>query len=422
MQVQVENVDGVTRRLKVVLPKERVETELEQVYRQLQRDVTVKGYRKGKAPRPVLERIYRPRVEADVTRQLVEQSYAKAVEEGKLSPVASPVIHETRLKRGEEFSYTATVEVKPAFELPGYKGFEVKVPRPPITDADVEEQVKGLAERRGQLVPVLEDRPVGGEDVAIVDYETFVGGAPSREPKSEGVTLELGKGILIDEFERALPGMKIGETRAVEVAFPADHADEKLAGKRVLYRVTLKEIKRREIPAIDDAFAREVNAENLDDLRAKIRVEIEAHRAEERKKEVRRQLLDRVLEKLQVELPKAMVDRQLRALYQSAQNVLGGDRVLDRRTFESLKDRLKSEAERRVRELLVLEAISAAEGLSVTEADVEAQFERIGQRYGQSPAAVRAFYMQEGRLPALVNMLAEEKTLDFLENASRISD
>lgn len=422
MQVQVETVDPVTRRLKVTLPKERVKIELEAVYRNLQKNVTVKGYRKGKAPRPVLEKIYKPRVESDVIQQLVQESYSQALEEQKLNPVASPVINETRLKEGEDFTYTATVEVKPAFDLPEYKGFSVSVPAKPVDDKDVEEQLKLLAERKSQLVPMLEDRALAVGDFAVVDYETFIGGSATRESKTEDATIEVGGGQLVDDMEKALPGMRVGENRSVDVVFPEDHADPKLAGKKVLYRVTLKEIKKRELPEVNEDFAKEAGAEGIDDLKSKIRTELGQYREDERKKEIRTKLMDKILEKVSMDVPPAMLDRQLRALYQSAQQVLGqSGRVLDRKSFDTLKSGLKEQAERRVKELLVLEQISRQENIQVAEEDLNVHFERIGTRYGQSPAAVRAYYMQEGRINALVNVLAEEKALDFLEKQSTIT-
>jgi trigger factor len=270
---------------------------------------------------------------------------------------------------------------------------------------------------------MLEDRVLAKGDFAVVDNETYVGGSATRDAHAEDVVLEIGSDRLIDEFENNLPGMKVGETRSVEVQFPEDHAEEKLAGKKVLYRVTLKEIKKREMPELSEEFAKEVGAESIEDLKTKIREELTQHHAEDRKTEIREKLLDKILEKVTFDVPPAMLDRQLRALYDSAQRVLGEQgRVLDRASFENLKEGLKEKAERRVRELLILEAISTAEKLSVTEQDLDAHFETLAQKYQQPAPAVRAYYLQEGRINALVNVLAEEKVLDFLEKASQIGE
>lgn len=420
MQVQVENVNPVTKRIKVTLSKEKVKSEVETLYRELQKTVTVKGFRKGKAPRNVLERLYKPRIDADVIQSLVRESYPKVIEEQKLAPVASPVIHESELKEGEDFSYTATVEVRPEFELPNYKGLAIAASEKSVSDADIDEQLKLLRERKATLVPMLEDRALALGDFAIIDYETFIAG--SSQGKTEDTTVKVGDGQLLDEFEKTLPGLKVGETRSVDVDFPADHGNEQLAGKKVLYRVTLKDIKRQDIPELSEEFAKEVGAESLEDLKTKIRTELEGHRKEERKREIRGKILDQILEKLTMEIPPAMLDRQLRALYQSAQQVIGeSGKALDRGGFDSLKDGLKTQAERRVRELLVLESIARVENLQVSEEDLNAQFEQVAQRYGQSAASVRAYYLQEGRINSLVNVLAEEKALDFLEKASTIT-
>ena len=239
MQVQVENVGPVTRKLTVTVPKETVKSKIDDIYKELGKKAQVKGFRKGKAPRAVLEKMYKPRVDADVIQTLVEESYPKAVEEHKLAPVASPVINETTLKDGEDFRYVATVEVKPAFELPTYTGFSIEAKEKPVTDADVTEQLEKLRERKSSLVPMLEDRALVKGDFAVIDYESFVGGSPKADSKTEDAVLEIGTGQLIDEFESGLPGMKPGETRALEITFPPEHADAKLAGKKVLYRVTL---------------------------------------------------------------------------------------------------------------------------------------------------------------------------------------
>ena len=423
MQVQVESVNPVTKRITVTVPADKVKATVEQRYNELGKVAQVKGFRKGKAPRRVLEQMYKPRVDSDVIQALVEDTYPKVLEEQKLSPVANPVIHETHLKDGEDFRYIATVEVKPQFDVPNYKGFNLKVTNKPVDDAAIDEQLKLLRERKSQLVPMLEDRPLAKGDFAVVDNETYVGGAPTKDAHSEDVVLELGSDHLIEEFETGLPGMKVGETRAVEVTFPEDHGEEKLAGKKVLYRVTLKGIKKKEMPELSEEFAKEVGAESLDDLKTKIRAELTEHHEDERKRDLRTKLLDEILKGVTFDIPPAMLDRQLRALYESAQRVLGEQgRALDRASFENLQGGLKEQAERRVRELLVLEAISRVENLTVTEPDLDAHFERLAQRYQQPAAAVRAYYLQEGRINSLVNVLAEEKVLDFLEKQSSIGE
>ncbi|HVO29575.1 MAG TPA: trigger factor, partial [bacterium] len=298
----------------------------------------------------------------------------------------------------------------------------IAVPSKPVTDADIDEQMKLLRERKATLVPMLEDRALVKGDFAVIDYETFIEGNAASEGKTEDTTIKVGDDSLLDEFEASLPGMKVNETRAVEVQFPADHASEKLRGKKVLYRVTLKDIKKQELPEVTEEFAKEVGADSIEDLKKKIREELEQHRTDERKREVRNKILDAILGKTTMDVPPAMLDRQLQALYQSAQQVLGeSGKVLDRGGFDSLRDGLKTQAERRVKELLVLEAISRVENLQVTEVDLNNQFESVAQRYNQSAASVRAYYLQEGRINALVNVLAEEKALDFLEKASTIT-
>jgi trigger factor len=330
-------------------------------------------------------------------------------------------VSDTSIGEDNTLSYQALIEVYPEFELPAYTGLKVKVPASEVSNEEVDQQLESLQERNASLAPVFDDRPLAQGDFAVLDYVTTVVGTGESTEK-ENVTVEVGGGQLIDEFEAALPGMKPGDVREINVTFPDNFGDPKLAGQAVHYKVTLGSIKKKELPELDDELAKEVGADDLADLKAKIREELQEMHERKRRDEVQKKIMDQILEKLEFEVPPSVLQNQLRALHASAAQVLGENQMrMDKKAADDLKEQLRDQAERRAREVIVLERIIEAEGIQISEEDLAAEYQKMANAYQQPVASVAAYHEQSGRKSVLISQLREAKALDFLERNNKVT-
>lgn len=418
--VSVSSVETspVVRTLEIEVSPERVAKAFERAYRELAKSVRVRGFRPGKAPRSVLERLYGASLAEEIERQLVGETLPEAVEESGVVPVAEPTVDAQPPRAGEGFRYRAHVEVKPAFELPELEGLPARRPKVWVTDEDVEQELETLRERRA----TLEDEPEGAEaatgHVVVIDYEGRVDGEPFEGGKAEGATLEIGAGRAIPGFEAQLEGARAGEQRTLRVTFPEDYPATELAGKEAEFSVTVQAVRRRERPALDDAFAKQVDAEleGIDALRQKVREELTSRRERASAEEARRTLLDALLERTPFEVPPGMVERRLAQRIQMAHQQLRGampEEELHRRLAE-WREAWRDQAEREVRETLVLEKVAEVEELPVSDEEVEARLASMAREQGLDPQRLRKAYEERDLLDGLRARLREEKAVERL--------
>lgn len=423
VQVTCEEVSAVVRSLGVRVDASRVDRAFDRAYRDLAKRVRVKGFRPGKTPRSVLERLYGAAIAEDIERVLVAETLPEVVAQAQVTPVAEPGIDATPPAAGAPFHYTARVEVKPAVEVPALKGLEGSRPPTAVGEAEVLEELETLRQRRAPL----EDEPEGtsaarGSFVTIdyqgrIDDELFEGGS------AEGAVVELGSGRFIPGFEEQLEGARAGDEREIEVDFPADYGSPDLAGKHARFAVQVAAVKARKLPELDDAFAKGLGEfETLEDLRERMRSDMEAHREREARGELRRTLLDWILERTSFEVPPGMVDRRLEQRLAMAHQQLGG--ALPEQELHAQLARWRDEwrpaAERDVREELVLEAVASGEGLEVSDEEIEAHLEKLARERGIAPARLRERYAEADLREGLRAELAAEKALDHLASVAKV--
>lgn len=423
MTSTVESLSSVKKKISFEIPAERVSAEIEKVFGQIQKRAAIKGFRKGKVPRSLVEQNYRSMMESDVLKNLFDETYFKALADHKIFPVSHPHIESDEVKRGESLKYSATVEVIPEIDVKDYKGLEVKKEKFVSDDAPVEARLNEMREGMAELKPLEEGKGAETGNFVAIDFVGSVDGIPFEGGAAESYQLELGAGRFIPGFEDQLVGVKSGEQRTVEVTFPEEYGNKDLAGKAASFAVTVKEVKVKELPELDDEFAMQFGEfETLEQLKAKL---AELHKDQETariKADVQDRVVKALIGKNEIEVPSTLVERQLQMMLSNMKNRLAQQRLsleMMGMDDESFKTHYRDSAESQVKGSLLLEAVAKKEGITVDDSDVEAKLRAMAEEAGQDFDRVKDFYEQNHNAKEnFVAHLNEEKVLGYLlENA-----
>lgn len=426
MKVHVESISPVKSKLAVEVPPEEVSQEREAAYRDLQRTVSVPGFRKGKAPRHVLQRLYGDRVRSDVVGRVIEKAYYEALQAERIVPVSDAEIELQAATDEAGVAFTAVVEVRPKVEPTGYSGLRLQKETVAIDTPEVDARLEALRAQRATFEPSPDGHGVEQGDMVVIDYEGSVGGVPFAGGHGEDRTVIVGSGTLVPGFEEGILGMKAGEERPVTVQFPSDYRAEELAGKEAMFRISLKDVKVRRLPGLDDEFAKEsAGADGLEDLRGKIREAIRAEKAGRAERELRERTIDALLGANPFEVPDSMVRSQQEFSLERLRQDLS-HRGLDPEALGIARPEVQQfhrrAAERSVRWAFLLRALAAKEGIEVTDGDVEARLRAIAEADGRPYEAIRAFFEQDERLDALRSSMLEGKVLDRVLAAAVVEE
>lgn len=425
--VSADERSPVLRALSVEVEESEVRAAFERVYRDLARTARIKGFRPGKAPRAVLERLYGASVAEEVERFLVNLTFGPAVERSGVVPVVEPNIAAEPPQPGQVFRYTAEVEVKPAFELPALEGLPAEKPLVQVRDDEVESELEALRGRRAPLEDEAEGARAGDGTILTIDYVGRIDGEPFEGGSAEGATVEIGSGRLVPGFEDGLRGIVRGEERDVSVTFPEDYGAEELRGKSAVFHVAAHALQRRKLPALDDAFAKslgDAGVETLDALRERLRELIRTRRERAAQEALRRSLLDALIARTAFEVPPGLVDvqlsRRLSTAHEQLHEVMGHDELHAR--MDEWRVSWRPEAEREVRESLLLEAVAKSHGLEVEEAELRERIETIAREQGMAPQRLQKSYEERDLLPALRLRIREEKALELLISRAKVAE
>jgi trigger factor len=426
IQVATEAVSGVVSKIAVTVPQSRVHRAFDASYKQLGRTATVKGFRKGKVPRNVLEKMYGASIPEEVERMIVQETLQQAVEKSGLVPVVQPEVEAGQPEPGADFEYTIRVEVKPDIELPELEGLPGKGPKVEVKDDEVDAELDRMREGQASLIEEPEDATADNGHTVTFDYEGSVDGELFDGGKAEGVDLELGTGRMIPGFEEGLIGAKAGEDVTLKVQFPADYGAENLAGKDAEFACTVHTIRRRHVPELDDELAKDLGEfDTLAELRASIVTDITGRKEKAAQTEIGKSVMDSLLERTTFDVPPGVVEQQLNSQIQQMQQQFQGQippDILNQQLGRMREDGRES-AERRVRESLVLEAVVKAKEFTATEEEVDARFEEMaaGQQ-GMDVAQLKQMAAQQGWGEAIEAELMDKKALDFLISKATIEE
>src|SRR5262245_30897480 len=414
MKVDVESMEGCKRRLAVEAPLEVVQKEWERAYGRVQKQARLPGFRRGHVPRSLVKLHFADDVRREVAEHLIPDVYRRAVAEAQLDPVDEPQLQDVTLEEGAPLSFVAVVEVKPSITLGDYTGLDVASVPVPITEADVAEALERLRDQHAEFRVV--ERPADRGDLVVLDYTVT---PADHEPSSaSGHAFVIGDEGVMPEIDQAVVGMRPGEERQVGVRFPADHRLETLRGRAGKADLKVVEVKEKVPPALDDDFAKTVGQfDTLDALRAEVRRQLEGRRGSEERRALDEKVIEALLARHEFTVPDALVMRQTAHQIEHARERLRRQGVDPERVpwdYGKLVPELKPGSERAVRRALLLEAIAQREGLAPSEAEVEAEVERIAQASQRPLPAVKRMMEKSGDLDGLRLGLRERKTLDWL--------
>jgi len=426
MQFELERLEKNELVLEIDVSADEVTRAVDQAYRSIVRRINIPGFRRGKAPRPIFDRhVGREALYEEAAERLLNQYYIEAVRQAEITPVTRPRVEPGKLEEGQPFKFKATVEVKPEVELGDYRTARERVERgePEVEAAEIDEHLKGIADRRAQLVDDNES-PVAPGSFVVIDLEGDVEGTPYPDSKLEGVMVEIGAGRMPPGLEDGMMDMRQDETRRVEVDFPGDYPDESVRGKHAVFQVTVKEIKRREVPELTDDLARELGEyESLEDLRADVTNRLRELKQQQAAQKYRDEVVQKVADEATVELGEGLVEQGFQRMWRDLlsemeQRGLTLDTYLTAtgKAEEEVRAEVRQRAERAAKRELVLEAVAAAEEITAADAEVEAEIGRLTQMYQTDD--VRGLFDEPDRLERLKDSIVERKTVGFLVEGS----
>ncbi len=424
MQTTVEHLSPVKKKIDVALPPEEVRAEMEQAYRGLQQRARIKGFRPGHVPRQILERYYGDQVRSEVLGKLIQDSYARALEEHQLRAVARPEIVAEEGQPEAGFRYSATIEIKPEFQVVGYDALAVERPAAAVEDEAVAAQLERMRQSLAQMRPNQERETVEQGDLVEVAYTGVVDGRALRGATSESRVIEVGSQTFPPPFEERLVGLRRGESTHVDVSYPAHHRSPEIAGKTVTFRVEIKEIGRKELPALDDDFAKDHGqCGSLAELQDEVRKGLQAAAEREADDAVRAALLRQLRERNAIEVPQTLVDSRFDAMTHELgihDAKAGGNAELEAQ-LDRLRTELRQRAHESVHSALLLERLAAQQRLEVTADEID---ERIGQAVRSAPRErerLAELYRAPEARREVGERIAQEKALDWLVGQATVT-
>ena len=425
MSLQVEKLEKNMAKLTIEVSAEELEKALESAYQKNKNKMSIPGFRKGKVPRNMIEKMYGPAVfYEDAANELIPDAYEKALAECEEEIVSSPTVDVVQIEKGKPFIFTAEVALKPEVTLGKYKGVKVEKTEVEVTEEEINAQIEKERENSARTITVT-DRPVKDGDITTLDFEGFVDGVPFEGGKGGDYPLTIGSGSFIPGFEEQLIGAEIGKETEVNVTFPEDYHSADLAGKAAVFKCTVKEIKEKELPELDDEFASEVSTfDTLAEYREDVKKTLTQQKADAAKSAKEEAVIEAVVEDAKMEIPDAMLETEQRQMVDEfAQRMqMQGLTMEQYMQFtgtnpQMLLEQAKPQALKRIQSRLVLEAVAKEENLAADDAEFEAEIKDMAEKYQMEPDKIKDMLGERGRKQVLED-LAIRKAVDFLvENA-----
>jgi trigger factor len=420
MQSHVSQISPVEVEIKVEFSWDDVRQDMERTFQQLQRTATVRGFRKGKAPKHLLEQLYGDKVREQVSATLIERGLLSAVQEHGLRPVAAAHVHPPHLKQGEPLTFTAKLEVQPTVETVNAESLQVELPEIKIVPEDIERELQRLRSQHAELVTPEIERPVMADDVVTINYTVEIDAKPHPDLSSEGRTWELGSGRVLPELESGMLGMKLNEAKSIPVTLPEDQGQAEFRGKKATFHITITGLQQKQLPELDDEFAKDIgNFETLVDLKAEIETQLRANAERESTSLLRERLVDQLVSKNPIAVPPSLVAQQQTSMLQELAGLTQAFGT-DFQWTEEMRADLHQRAERKVRTALLFGALAKQQKIEVSAQDLEDKFAELAKTSGSHIAKVKAKYQDRER-ELLMSQIAEDRIFEYLKNQATIT-
>ncbi|WP_347488097.1 trigger factor [Desulfoscipio sp. XC116] len=431
MKATAEKLENNTVVLDVEVDAEQLARALDQAYRKLVKDVHVPGFRKGKTPRVVFENyVGKAALYNEAVEYVIPDAYMQAVNETGVEPVAQPQLEVEQVEEGKTVKFKATVRVKPEVTLGQYSSLEVTKPEVEVTEQDVDKEIVKLQERHAQLIN-LEEGAVAGGDIALIDFVGRRDGVEFEGGQGTDYSLEIGSGTFVPGFEDQLIGVAVGETRDITVTFPEDYPNEDLKGQEAVFTVTIKGIKRKEVAALDDEFAKDVSEfDTLEELRADLLNKLKEAAENKARQQIKGDAVQKAVENAAVDIPEEMVDTRVDEMVVNMERRLMSQGLTMENylkytdsTVDDMKKSFRDDAKRGVKTTLVLDAISKQEAIEIGEEDLEKEIATMAENYQQDPKVLRKILEGQNQIDFIRDGLQQQKAIDFIaEQAVLVED
>ncbi len=426
MKSNLETTSPLERKLNIEVPAAEVQAAFQRALSSVQKSVQVKGFRKGKAPLTTIRSIYGERLKQDVIQDIIQANYATALREHSLDPISFPTIEFDPMEDDKDFAFTAEFEVRPEVTLHQVEGLPVKKEKFEVTEKMINDTLEDIRKGRAEATPVLEDRPAQMGDVAVIDFEGFVDGAPLPGGQGENHELELGSNSFIPGFEEGVAGMRPGVTTTVKVNFPEPYHAPELSGKAAEFKVTLKSLKKKVLPELNDEFAKGLGQyDNLEALKTAIREDFEQREGKRIQDELKNRLMRVLVEKNPVQVPKALMAEQKKALVEDfqkrmQQQGMGADQ------FGDYKDKWDADFEQTasymIQSSFLIDKLAAEKNLRATSSDIDVKLKEYAAQTGIEMSRLLEFYNEQDRKARLAYQVTEEKVLDYLISKANVQE
>lgn len=426
MSLQVERLEHNMAKLTIEVPAEEVEKALQAAYLKERSKISLPGFRKGRVPRQMIEKMYGPEVFYDeAANRMISEAYAKAYDECELELVSQPKIEITQLEKGKEFIFTAEVAVKPEVKLGEYKGLKVDKVSTRVTQKEVDEEIDKERERNARTIDVT-DRAVQDKDQITLDFEGFVDGVAFEGGKASDYPLTIGSGAFIPGFEDQLIGANIDEEKEINVTFPEEYQAKELAGKAAVFKCTVHSIKAKELPELDDEFVSDVSekSETVDAYKAEVKAKIKERKENEGKQKREDQSVEQAVANAEMDIPEAMISFQSRQMVDDfARRIMQQGMTMEQYfqftglSEEKMMEEFKPEAEKRIRTRLTLEAIVAAENIEVSEERLDEELQKMADSYKMEVDKLKE-YMGENEKKQMKEDIAIQEAVTLIANAA----
>ena len=425
MSLQVEKLEKNMAKLTIEVPADDLEKALQSAYMKQKNKISLPGFRKGKVPRQMIEKMYGAEIfYDDAANELIPKAYAEAYDEAELDIVSRPQINVVQIEKGKPFIFTADVATKPEVTLGEYKGLEIEKVSTRVTQKEVDAKIQEEAEKNARTITVT-DRPVQDGDEVILDFEGFVDGVAFEGGKGENYPLTIGSGSFIPGFEEQLVGAEAEKEMEVKVTFPEDYHAEDLKGKEAVFKCTIHEIKAKELPEIDDEFAAEVSEfDTLEEYKADIKAKIKDQKASEGKRKQEDQAVDAVVKNAQYEIPQPMIETQVMQMADDfAQRIQSQGISLEQyfqftgMTADKMMDELRPQAIKRIETRLVLEAIAKAENIEISDEKLDKELAKMAESYKMEVDKLKEFMGENEKKQMKEDMAVQEAVTFLVENA-----
>jgi len=428
MQVFVEDINSVKKTLHIEIPEEEVGRELDNAYNALKKNAKVKGFRPGKVPRSALERLFKKDVHADVTSKLIQSSFFEAIQETELKIVGNPQVDPPELEATGSYKYDATVEIRPEIDDFDFSGLKLKRTNYAVSDEEIDAQLKMLQKNFARQEKIAKKRAARESDFVLIDFEGFKDGGPfSETAKTENFNLKIGEGPILKDFDDQLVGMKPGDNKEFNIAFPDDYHNEKLANLEISFQVTLNEIREEVLPPIDDALAKKAGQyENLDALKTVITENLDQGYAKRIEQELHEQIFSELISRTDFEVPDSMVDMELEGIVEEAvrsfsyRNITLEEMGLSR---ESIAEKYRDVAFKQVKRHLLLGKMIDQESLEASDEEVEEGLNEMAANFKQPVEEIKKYYGENtDKLEFFKHTLLEKKAIKLIIEKSKIED